>query len=680
MAVFVTFHSQNLFQPGAYSFTQFAQGAPQDARLGVVALIGEADSGPAWAAESDGLSSVTYNPNQFSEILSKYGSGELVDAARLALNPSNDPDILGGAQQLILMKTNQSTKASLALSSSYGTIYAAAEGKIGNLTTVEIDRATINFSLVTVGDVASPDGFHVTVTGSLAGVKPGMVISGSGIVVGTTIAGISGSVLRLSQSATSSHTGATLTISQTTYQDTVTLNNTVAGLTETSSAIGGTGVLALVCTDAAASAATLTITATTLSTAITGGTTSNLSLSLDQFSTVQDLINYLNTVPGYLAALVNANQAQTPVSDLDRVSVSDINLVDTTVFRDAADFRGFFAQSQLASFTPSTGGYVGTPASISKTYLSGGALGATSQANIQTCFDALSAATNLNFLIPLFSRDAAADIADGYTDAGSTYAIASIHAATRTHVNANSTIKGRKERQAWVGFLDDSFSNVQNAAATLAAARVSMCFQQINAQDAFGNSVVKQPHMLGVVAAGMKAAAPVGLENLNKQANISGFLTRNSTGGAYFDPATDAETAIQSELTFVQKGDGGGFVFGIDNSTYGRQDAQSWYYNRPSVIYASDVAAKTIRLNLGQFVGKRNSDVTETTITNFLISVLDKLRAAGILVPDTASAGKGWTNISPKITGNTVAVSVGLVLVEGIEWVLSDISVQRASF
>jgi hypothetical protein len=613
MALFVNFHGQSIFELGSYSFTSVAQGAPQEAQLGIVALIGEANEGPAFAAEAEGISATVFNPGQFTAIVNKFGSGQLVDAARLALNPSNDPDIQGGAQQLVLLKTNQSAKASLTLASSYGTLKAKREGTPGNQTNATITQATATKTILTTTGNTTIGSPSLTNLASTTGIQAGQTVTGTGIPASTTVLSISGTTVTLSQNASANGSGVSVTFTKSYAQDTITLNRADLGLTEISSPIGGNGVLTLQCTDGSASAATTTVSATALTTSITGGTTSPLNILLTQFNTLTDLVAYINTISGYSASLANTAQGQSPLSILDRVTTQDIKSSSYTINRDAADVQDFFATSQLADFTPGSSGYVGVPSALAKTYFSGGTLGATSQANIQTCIDAL-ASINTNFMVPLFSRDATADIAAGITDSASSYVIASIHAATRTHVNQQSTIKGRHERQAWCGYLDNSFSNVQNAAATLAAGRVSLCFQQVNIQDASGNTTLGLPHMLGVIAAGMKAAAPVGLGNEWKLCNITGYKTTNSSNAAYFNPVTDAVTAIQSNLTYVEKAEGGGFQFGIDNSTYG-QSKDAWYWSRPSVVYASDIAAKTIRLNMASFIGKRNSDVTATTIT-----------------------------------------------------------------
>jgi hypothetical protein len=601
MAFSISFQGITLWTPGAYTTTRVAQSAPQDAQLGVVALIGESDEGPAWAAETTGLAAVTFTSGQFADIQQKYGSGRLVDMARLALTPSDDDSISGGAQTLVLMKTNQSVAASLTLSGSYGAIAAKKAGAPGNNTSVQI-------------------------TGG----------------------------------------GSTRVI---------TIARADLGLTEVSGTLGNTPVITLQCTDGVSSAATLTVSATAITTTITGGSTQNLNIPIGQFQTIQQLVDYINTIPNYTATVATPSLAQQPLTTLDRVTAVNI-LVAASVKRDSQDIRDFFSQSQLVNFTPGASGYTGLPTAITTTFLSSGAKGGTSQAQFQTALDALGAA-NINFVTPLMSQDASADITAGQTDPSSTYTIDAINAAVRSHVAQQSTIKGRRERQGFCSAIDTSYTVIKNKAAALGAARVSLCFQEVLVSDATGTLSYQQPFALATINAGMKAAAPVGLPNTNKLINISGFKTRNASGAAYFDPATQSDDAIQANLTFVQSADSG-FEFVLDNSTYGLSK-DAWYYSRPAVIYASDVAARTLRLNVQRYVGSRNSDISTAAIASFISAVCDQLRAQGVLVADAASNGRGYTDIAVTLTGNVVNFSVNLVLVEGIEFVLGTISVTRAS-
>jgi NOL1/NOP2/fmu family ribosome biogenesis protein len=101
------------------------------ASTGVIALVGEADMGPHWSEEAK-LADNSFGPGDLALVTSKYGSGRLVDAFRGMLGASNSPRIQGSFQRAILVKTNQSSKASRATADGHGTIQAKLAGSKGN--------------------------------------------------------------------------------------------------------------------------------------------------------------------------------------------------------------------------------------------------------------------------------------------------------------------------------------------------------------------------------------------------------------------------------------------------------------------------------------------------------------------------------------------------------------------
>jgi hypothetical protein len=600
MSIRVTFAGASLIKPGSYSIVEPTEGGIASPALGVVALIGEASSGQPFSQET-GLDAVTYGPDEFSAILDKFGSGELVDAARLAITPSNDPQISGGAQQLILIKTNASTLASKTIkqgANTYGTLNAKRWGQAGN----QVSAA-------------------IAITASKA---------------------------------------------------VVTLNDLARGITEVSAALGGNAVLTLLCTDSSATAATVTIDALNFKTTITGGTAQNLNVPLANFNTVAKLASYINAHTGYTATVSSSAAGNLPIAALDRVTAASISTTALAINKDAFEMQDFFAKSVLVTFTPdATHGYVGLPTLNVKAFLSGGSLGGTAQADVQSALDSLLK-RRVNFVVPLFSRDATDDQLENLTDASSSYTIDSIHAAASSHCDEASTVKGRKERQAFVAY-KGTFADTSEKAATLSAARVQMLFQDVTIVAAStGLATSKLPHMLAVISAGMKASAPVGLPNTFKQPHILGFAHTE------FDAETQYEQALSDNLCFVERAPTGGFRFVLDNSTYSL-DENAWIYNRPSVLYASDVLAYLIRINTEQFVGKRNSDVSEEGIKNLLIGVMDSAKSAGIIVSDTNTQGRGYKDLKVKIMGSIVTIDVTCALVEGLEFILSSIKVQRAA-
>jgi len=88
------------------------------------------------------------------------------------------------------------------------------------------------------------------------------------------------------------------------------------------------------CTDGAASSAIVEVTDSTLVTTITGGTTSNLSISLTNanYATIEKLVNYINTQSNYSATMIGDGDPNHASSDLQIMPPSSIK-VTNVIFR-----------------------------------------------------------------------------------------------------------------------------------------------------------------------------------------------------------------------------------------------------------------------------------------------------------------------------------------------------------
>jgi len=105
MASFVVFNGITKYRPGVISRVQASaldQVIPSE--NSIVAILGEADGGAPGAVS--GLVS-HLDP---SRAVDEFREGVLVDGARIAFQASNDPEVPGGASQVLLWKTNQSTR------------------------------------------------------------------------------------------------------------------------------------------------------------------------------------------------------------------------------------------------------------------------------------------------------------------------------------------------------------------------------------------------------------------------------------------------------------------------------------------------------------------------------------------------------------------------------------------
>lgn len=138
---YTTDSGTTLLIPGAYAETQVKATPSTVAANGIILVVGEADSGPSYAEETD-ISLNAFGPDQRAEVIAKYGSGRIVDGIIGAVAASNDDNIKGAFTRVIVAKTNTSVKATTTIpaidASTYANIVAKSAGKPGNLITRKI--------------------------------------------------------------------------------------------------------------------------------------------------------------------------------------------------------------------------------------------------------------------------------------------------------------------------------------------------------------------------------------------------------------------------------------------------------------------------------------------------------------------------------------------------------------
>jgi hypothetical protein len=414
---------------------------------------------------------------------------------------------------------------------------------------------------------------------------------------------------------------------------------------------GGTPVLLL---GYEGTTATVTITATTLTTAVVGGAGTDLSLTLADFPTIADLAAFIDSFAGYSASPGTAVLGSQPSTSLDEGTFGICSTFANEAGRikqDAYDlYNNMIADAALTMLAAQAASGLPAP-TAAVAFLTGGTRGSTSNATYEAAMTALTM-VRANFLVPLFSRDASLDIADGITDPASTYTIASIHALSRTHVLQMSTLKKKRNRQAFLSFRG-TFSAAMNTAANLASARCSLNFQDVKDTGTDGNIDQFQPWMGAVKAASMQAAGFY-LAIFNKLVNISGEL---QAAGDFSDQDDDAlENALEAGLLPLQAAQTGGFVFVSDQTTYGRDN--NFVYNSIQAMYVADTIALTMAMQMQQaFVGQNLADVTASIALNTLEGIMQNLFKLK-LITTSDDAPKGFKNAVIRITGPAMTVSL----------------------
>lgn len=418
--------------------------------------------------------------------------------------------------------------------------------------------------------------------------------------------------------------------------------------------------------------ATLTSTDTLLTTAVTGGSGANLSIALNDYSNIQGLVDFINSQTGYSAAVGTAALGLLPCSALDNISAqgmaSEFGAQNLRIKIDAYRFyRELNENSSLCQLgNPAEQAASGLPAvTAAVAFLAGGTRGGSSDAQIVAAIDALQKVQG-NFLVPLFSRDAALDISDGFTDASSAYSIAAVHAAAKSHVLAMSTYKRRRNRQALLS-IADSFENQKNTAANTASFRCLMAFQD-NKQIG-GDGSVQQflPWMTAVQAAAMQAAGFYRSVEF-KGMNTSGVLSRAGD----FDDRSDSqlEDALKAGLLPAKRALTGGFVFASDQTTYGKDN--NFVFNSLQAVYAADTVSLTTAQRMETaFVGQSVADISAAVAMSFLEGIMGDMLRLKLIAPSD-DALKGFKNAKVRISGNAMLVSLEIKLATAIDFITID--------
>jgi hypothetical protein len=743
MAINVSFNGATIYKPGAYSQVEIDLGGGFPlSPTGIIALFGEADAGAPGSAEPN-LANNVFGPDQYNQILAKYGSGNIVDACNFLFAPGADGAIPGGAQAVYIYKTNASTQATLdpiaAGATPFGMLQSQAYGVGGNLVTfkntITPEGQAVLTSAVITFPVVVTTGTNDTLAYSLNGGAPATATVAadsyaSAAALATALntalgantmvaaAGTVANTITLTQAIASNpqrngygrsmqlgsgNISTSIGLSSNAFaaaasepMATLVVANPVSTLTE-SATVGGDIPLSIGrSATGGVTAASVTIGATAITLTQTGATPASYSLPIANFPSIQSVASFINTLSGWSASVESVQIGLQPITVLDQVSAVGALYSGATaqqparIKMDASEVVGFFAASTQVNLVPSVSASqtavktVGLPDQQgvpNALYLTGGVLGATASADIVNALSKFEK-FRVNAVVPLFSRDASQDILDEVTDPSSTYTIAAVHQAVKTHCSLMATTKKKSERQGYLS-MKDTYANCKSEIATTADARQQMVIQDIRQADSAGNIQWFQPWAGACLLAGARGGSPVGNPMTFKYFNMSGIRqtgqllsTAEQNIVIDFDPDVAYDDAIQNGVTFWEAPQTGGFRLVVDNTTYGKDG--NWVYNRAHVLYASDVLAYDFRNQLENiYIGLKNT-VNAVEVQSTCAAILATYLAQGITV-STSDAKNGYKALVVQINGNTINVSVTVKLVEGIDFILANITLQRAS-
>jgi hypothetical protein len=687
--------------PGAYVDVRVKSTPVGVGASGNIAIIGEAAGGQDFSAEN--LKENFYTPDQAARVAQKYISGPIVDAMNAITSPSNDSEIQGSANRVYILKTNSGSKASSTVDTNYGTLRDLNWG---------IDGNKYSWKALSAAAETAPSATSGDLTASLGAALNGLNFSvrlNGGAIAAVTLSGTTAdhdtlaelvaeidAALPAGVSCEASGTtairiyvdadaaawrkgwGKSLELIDSTPGDLAALEldaglitsaqepeiemNIVRPDTNVNETLEARADVALE-VGYQGTTATMTINGTTLSTTVAGGSGTNLSLTLSQFVTIQALADYINNQAGYSASAAPSAAQQAP-SKLDQVAA--IGICSTAagekpgrVKKAAANFQAALATSAALEFVATA--TAGLPAPTSSfTFLAGGARGATTAADIVDALAALEG-VSVNFVIPLMSRDATADIAASLTDASSTYTIDAIHAATKSHALKMSSVKMKKNRISMLSF-KGSYSDAKQKSGALASFRATMTMQDAKQVDSVGAIQTYQPWYQSVIAAGMQSAGFY-KSIVKRFANVISFV--DPTGFDSGSPG-DVSDALDSGILFMEEASAG-VRWVSDQTTYGFDT--NFVYNSLQAVYLSDVLSLDLAESLGNaFTGKSLADVDAGVVLGFVTTKMDGYKKLK-MIASSDDAPLGYKNVTIEIDGPVLSVNLEAKLATSIYFI-----------
>lgn len=686
-------------RPGSYIDVKVKSTPAGVGSVGNIVIIGEADAGLDFTQDDVLLN--YYTPDQVNLVQDKYVRGPIVDAMRMLGSPSADPGIQGSASRVFIVKTNGGSFASAPIAG-YGTLSDKIGGADGNkfsykimqtqaevapkvtsddLTTTMLTPVVLNgleFGIrvnggaVTTVTLSANTIDHDTVPELAAEINAQLPSGISCVDDGDTIVfeldavaanalgygrsfelidSTPGDLAVIGLDAGLIVSSAEPEISVSIVRPDINANETLEASADVAFAIGYEGTTA-----------SMVIAGSSLTTTVVGGAGSNLAVDLNSFSTVQALSDYINAQAGYSAAVIGANSQLSPLS-LDKVTISIASSASAIrpgrVKKACSVFKNVMATSQYLNAEVTA--VQGLPAAMASfAFLSGGAKGGTTAADIVDALDALEG-IDVNFVVPLFSRDASLDIADGLTDATSTYTLDAIHAAAKSHVLKMSQVKLKKNRILMASF-KGSYADAKLKASTLATYRAIMCMQDVTQVDSQGAVNQFQPWMQSVIAAGMQSAGFY-KSLMKKFANVISVI--DPSGFNNGSPGS-VEDALDSGIMFMEKVTAG-IRWVSDQSTYLKD--QNFVYNSLQATYDADVVSLDLAASLeNAYVGQSLADVDAATVLAFISNKMDGYKRLK-LIGTSEDAPAGYRNVSIEIDGPIMSVKLEIKLSSSIYFI-----------
>lgn len=354
------------------------------------------------------------------------------------------------------------------------------------------------------------------------------------------------------------------------------------------------------------------------------------TIDLNVFSTVQELVDRINTTPGFVAAVLDGNGETPALNGLDYVSNVDVKTSSYTVKADLQAIVDWFNSQGEGYITATRADAVGTlPANIPATYLSGGSDGNVTNSEWSDCYTALQS-EDVQWVTPV-SGDP------------------SIHAMNDTHVAFMSNI-ARMERRSICGTaLGTTDAQAVAAAKALNSDRTSLTHLGFYDYNEDGKLTLYAPYLMAALIAGAFSGVNPGTPMTNKTIKVRGLERKLRN-------PTDTDVLINGGVLCVEETNQG-FKVVKSISTWLTNDN----YNRVEVStgVATDFVARNVRNALDVLRGEKGSPIVLSRAVSIAESTLRELARAepqgpGVIVGDEENPP--YKNIKATLEGDVLRV------------------------
>lgn len=396
----------------------------------------------------------------------------------------------------------------------------------------------------------------------------------------------------------------------------------------------------------ALASATMSITGTAITIEAPTGT-NVATIDLTQFSAIQDVVDRINLLPDFTAAVGDNNYTKPALNGLDFVSAQDVKTAAYTVRADLQAVVDWFnsARQNLVRATRVAGAGL-VPAVAAFAFLSGGSDGTTTVADWADGFEVLQT-VDVQWVTPVSGDDA-------------------IHAMADTHVAFMSNV-GRKERRAIVGTaLSTSDDGAIQKAKALNSDRTSLVHLGHYDYDLSGKLTLYPAYISAARLAGGFAGVNPGTPLTNKNFRCRGLERKLRN-------PIDTDILINGGVLCLEDTDQGYKVV---------KSISTWLindnYNRveQSCGVALDFVARNVREALDQLRGAKGNPLVLRRAVSITESALRELareepQGPGVLAGNAASPA--FRNIQASLEGDVLRVEFECSPVIPVNYVLATI-------